>query len=90
MNATEPLLRHQRYELLPRELHVLLSQAFERIRPIQCKTCTVPAPVRVARAASDTANWTLPASAPCEHNCASFIRWLSVQYGRRYDIADSE
>ena len=90
MNATEPLLRARRHELLRRELHVLLSQAFERIRPIQCKACAMPAPVRVARGPYDAANWTLPASAPCEHNCASFVRWLSVQFGRQYDIADEE
>jgi hypothetical protein len=68
----------------------VLSRAFERIRPIRCKTCTMPEPLRIERGPHDTANWTLPVSSACEYNCGSFIRWLSVQYGRQYDLADGE
>ncbi len=72
------------------ELRQLLSQAFARIRPLQCRSCALPAPLRVAPAAQETANWMLPAITPCEHNCASFVRWLSVQYGRQYELVEDD
>lgn len=70
------------------ELRELLSLAFERIRPLQCRSCTLPAPLRVDRDCDDTANWMLPVIAQCPHNCTGFVRWLSLQYGRQYDLAE--
>jgi hypothetical protein len=50
----------------------------------------MPAPVRVPNAGTDAPNWSIPLTGRCEHNCASFMRWLWIQYGRQYDLAAKE
>lgn len=80
----------RRPEISAQELHWLLSGAFNRIRPMQCRSCEMPLPVPSSRPTCEAANWTLPVSMRCEHNCASFMRWLAAQYARKYDLVDAE
>lgn len=72
----------RRTELSRHELHQIRSRAFDGIHPTQCRTCSMPAPVRVPDAGT--------LAGRCEHHCASFMRWLWIQYGRQYDLAAKE
>jgi len=80
----------RRPEISTEELHWMLTGAFNRIRPMRCRSCEMPLPVLAARESYDAANWTLPVGMRCEHNCGTFIRWLAAQYGRKYDLADAQ
>ncbi|HSN20731.1 MAG TPA: hypothetical protein VLS49_08645 [Usitatibacter sp.] len=72
------------------ELHEQLVAAFGRIRPLACKTCTVPRPKLVARSDASVSNWELPFVRDCEFGCANFIRWLTRQYAANFDLDEAD
>lgn len=80
MNATRTALRQE-------HLHLLLVRGFDRIRPLGCTRCAVPAPQPALPPEGGGPNWRLPLPADrCDANCVSFMRWLWRQYGAMYDL----
>ena len=74
--------------LAPAELHFVLQRAFEKVKPLECRACRIPAPQPAAPAEAGGANWTLLLPVPCEFDCARFMRWLWVQYRGLYDLRE--
>lgn len=79
-------MSESRTTLSQQELHFVLCRAFDRIRPTECKSCKIPKPAWRPCDEPDTPNWVLPIDDSCRFNCGSILRWLSRQYGTRYDL----
>jgi hypothetical protein len=71
------------------ELHEELVIAFARIRPAECRSCSIPKPHFMPRSDDRVPNWELPFNAgKCKHGCEDLVLWLKRQYGALYDMEE--
>lgn len=80
--------RTQRTAVSPAELFALLSDAFERERPVGCARCRVPLPYRISRHDARLANWEIGRAAQCPHRCEARIAEIVSRLGDEYDLEE--
>ena len=73
--------------LLPvAELYAILEREFRRLRPRNCRVCSVPLPFWRRSPDDVSANWFIGMPQECEHGCHLVVAELLVELWTRYDI----
>ena len=68
------------------ELYAILEREFQRVRPRQCRVCTVPLPFWRRPPDDVSANWFIGTPQACEHGCHLVVAELLAELWTRYDI----
>lgn len=67
-------------------LYAILEQEFMRLRPRQCRVCSVPLPYWRRPPDDVSANWFIGTPQECEHGCHLVVAELLAELWTRYDI----
>jgi hypothetical protein len=69
-------------------MYALLIREFARLRPAECKRCSIPLPFwGPAAGVSNSVYWYMPSSPPCVHQCHHIIAELWATVTTEYEIA---
>jgi len=68
-------------------MHSLLSQEFERLRPVECKRCRIPMPFWGPAAGNSGGYWYMGTPALCSYNCRQVIAELWAKVTTEYVIS---
>ncbi len=69
------------------KLYSLVDEEFTRLRPVECKECVAPRPIR--RVPPIDSNWALSAARPCTKGCRQVLRDIEERFERKFALEDA-